>query len=974
MARCRTALDRLNRPGHAWPAVAAVLVAVVGLTSAGATGASAAALCAETTVTASAVADAWIGEGVTSNKGSDTELAVEAGALGVGHTRSLVRFSLPGVPGGCVLASAKLRLYTSSGSEGARVEVVRLASSWSEGQVLWNNQPATAGLAAVAWSRDGYMQWNVLEQVLAMFAAGNHGFQVRDAAEGSVEGGAGHGFNSRENAESPPQLVIRFASPPSGGPPPPPAPPTPASISCGEVITRSTLVTNDLAECPGDGLVVGAPRIVVDLAGHTIDGVGLGSGILNDGFADVTVRNGTVRDFDHGVELLSETEENLVEGLTLRENELTAIELFDARAGNAIRENTVEDNGGGIALVSGTTGALVEDNVLTLNSGAALLVRDATGNRLEDNDVVGGGDLGIGFERASGNTLLDNDVSGTSDGGIEVRDGSHANRVEDNDVSAAGDTGIMVDLSDRNELIGNSTQHMSDSGITLVSANDGVVRGNDLRFSTGGLQMDGSSRNRVEANNASDSSGIGIELGGGSYGNVVALNVASDNGATGIYVGDEALTDAGNLVARNVASRNGADGIVLAKGGHVVLGNIARRNSGWGIHGALGTVDGGANLASGNGQPGECFGVVCGDEPVPPETSITDGPDDPTNSTSATFLFEGVDDEVADPGFECRLDSQLEAAFTACLSPRTYTGLGSGAHTFEVRAVVGSEDDPTPATYMWTIDTIAPETSIHAGPAGTTSSTTAVFAFSASEAGSTFACALDGRPFEQCESPHGYGGLTPGAHRFDVRATDAAGNVDPTPASHAWTIGADAVRPEIPIVACPARTLAAHADAWVDQSRPTSNKGTGSVLRVRSKRSRKNTRALVRFALPPVPAGCAVSSARLRLFAGSARRGRTLRALRLKSAWVERRVTWRNQPATTGASATTASGRGYRAWNVTAHVRAMYASGSSHGFLIRDAVEGAAAEQRFHSREKRGRPPQLVIRYAPVSIAARGGR
>jgi hypothetical protein len=84
-------------------------------------------------------------------------------------------------------------------------------------------------------------------------------------------------------------------------------------------------------------------------------------------------------------------------------------------------------------------------------------------------------------------------------------------------------------------------------------------------------------------------------------------------------------------------------------------------------------------------------------------------------------------------------------------------------------------------------------------------------------------------------------------------------------------------------------------------------------------------------------------------------------------------VTWSNQPATTGAAATSVSRRGYRAWNVTAHVQAMYASGSSHGFLIREAVEGAGAEQRFHSREKRRRPPQLVIHYAPAAIAARDG-
>jgi hypothetical protein len=42
---------------------------------------------------------------------------------------------------------------------------------------------------------------------------------------------------------------------------------------------------NDLVNCPGDGLVVGAPNITVNLNGHTLDGIGLGAGVRNDGHA-----------------------------------------------------------------------------------------------------------------------------------------------------------------------------------------------------------------------------------------------------------------------------------------------------------------------------------------------------------------------------------------------------------------------------------------------------------------------------------------------------------------------------------------------------------------------------------------------------------------------------------------------------------------------------------------------------------------
>src|SRR5947208_2793447 len=83
-----------------------------------------------------------------------------------------------------------------------------------------------------------------------------------------------------------------------------------AQVSCGQVITQDTKVDNDLIDCPGDGLVVGADDVTLDLHGHTIDGGGQGRGIavgdqrtLIDGPDRVTVENGTVREFGDGIHL-----------------------------------------------------------------------------------------------------------------------------------------------------------------------------------------------------------------------------------------------------------------------------------------------------------------------------------------------------------------------------------------------------------------------------------------------------------------------------------------------------------------------------------------------------------------------------------------------------------------------------------------------------------------------------------------------
>ncbi|MDP9480369.1 MAG: hypothetical protein M3R38_32690, partial [Actinomycetota bacterium] len=85
------------------------------------------------------------------------------------------------------------------------------------------------------------------------------------------------------------------------------------------------------------------------------------------------------------------------------------------------------------------------------------------------------------------------------------------------------------------------------------------------------------------------------------------------------------------------------------------------------------------------------------------------------------------------------------------------------------------------------IDTTPPDASITSGPTGTVRSNSASFAFSSTEAGSTFQCSLDGGAFSACASPENYTGLTEGSHDFKVKATDAAGNTGPV-ADRTWTV------------------------------------------------------------------------------------------------------------------------------------------------------------------------------------------
>ena len=169
---------------------------------------------------------------------------------------------------------------------------------------------------------------------------------------------------------------------------------------------------------------------------------------------------------------------------------------------------------------------------------------------------------------------------------------------------------------------------------------------------------------------------------------------------------------------------------------------------------------------------------------TPPETTITSAPPSTTTETSASFAFTA--DELAT--FRCRLDG---ADWQPCTSPVTYTGLAVGTHTFSVTATdLAGNTDPTPATFEWevTATSTAPETVLTETPPLLTNNTQASFAFHSDDPSATFQCQLDGAAPAPCTSPLTLTNLSEGAHTFMVTAVNASGDVDPTPASWAWTI------------------------------------------------------------------------------------------------------------------------------------------------------------------------------------------
>jgi hypothetical protein len=97
-------------------------------------------------------------------------------------------------------------------------------------------------------------------------------------------------------------------------------------------------------------------------------------------------------------------------------------------------------------------------------------------------------------------------------------------------------------------------------------------------------------------------------------------------------------------------------------------------------------------------------------------------------------------------------------------------------------------DEFVPAMAPTLLDCIPPDTMIVEAPGGSITDNTPTFAFSSTEAPPDFECELDGGGFIDCSSPFTTPALSDGPHTLEVRAVDAAANVDPTPAASSFTV------------------------------------------------------------------------------------------------------------------------------------------------------------------------------------------
>ena len=198
---------------------------------------------------------------------------------------------------------------------------------------------------------------------------------------------------------------------------------------------------------------------------------------------------------------------------------------------------------------------------------------------------------------------------------------------------------------------------------------------------------------------------------------------------------------------------------------------------------------------AGNRDPAPASWSWVVDRTAPSAPTIA-APGEGATVSGATVTLSGS----AEDGAVVRLTEDGRALADAPVHSGAWTAaltLEDGTHTITgVAADLAGNVSPAALRHL-TVDSVAPDSSITTGPSAVSKTASASFAFTSDSAGARFECRLDGSPSTVCVSPKRYSRLPDGEHTFQVRAVDAAGNADPTPATRTWRI--DTVLPAVAI-------------------------------------------------------------------------------------------------------------------------------------------------------------------------------
>jgi nitrous oxidase accessory protein NosD len=280
-----------------------------------------------------------------------------------------------------------------------------------------------------------------------------------------------------------------------------PAPLT--TVHCGQVITKSIRVANNLSGCPGDGLVVGAPGVTIDLSGRTLRGSRSESsaGVRDEFHNGLTVRNGTLRDFG------------------------TAVHVFLAES-------------------------IRVDRVTSIDSATGFFFTEVDRATVTHSRATGGL-VGVTFGLATTNSRVSDFRTDAERFGVFFAVISNSNVLERSRIEGA-EVGIRVNESDLNTIRANTVRDSDYGALLDAGSGPNTLLRNDIRDS----RVDGIFANEVfdldlRENRVTGSGGDGIAITEPAQNSTLTANRSYDNGLLGMRVEGTVIDGGGNRAARN---------------------------------------------------------------------------------------------------------------------------------------------------------------------------------------------------------------------------------------------------------------------------------------------------------------------------------------------------------------------------------------------------------------------------------------
>ncbi|NJE09990.1 nitrous oxide reductase family maturation protein NosD [Thermococcus sp. MAR1] len=309
------------------------------------------------------------------------------------------------------------------------------------------------------------------------------------------------------------------------------APSQPVNISSCALINQSGyyILTRDInASESMMCIMITVSNVVLDGAGHTIEGLGNYHtiGIYVKGsttLTNVTVRNLTVKEWFHGIRyenviggliedsmitknfgfgiFLSQSRNITITGNAVDSNYCPGIFLHNS-SDNTISDNSVSFNTEGISLSASSNSNLVLDNNASSNTNRGITVTYSNNNTVSMNYIGRNIHEGIFLQEAGGNTITKNNVISNGYHGINLYS-SRQNIVTDNYVALNRQDGIVLHSASQNVISGNTILENRFRGVSLwKSSGSNTVASNTIRANKdAGISIDSSNRNIIAHNN-----------------------------------------------------------------------------------------------------------------------------------------------------------------------------------------------------------------------------------------------------------------------------------------------------------------------------------------------------------------------------------------------------------------------------------------------------------------------------------------